>query len=205
VLVEKIGIKHLMVGYDHHFGKGREGDFKTITGCALKFGFTVERFAEVSSHKIVISSTSIREALLNGKLDEANSYLGYSYSLTGVVIPGRRIGRDLGFPTANIRPSDIYKLIPGDGVYAVGVELGGKLFKGMLSIGSNPTVNKDAGIRSIEVNIFDFDGDLYNQELRVVFRFRLRDEVRFDTFSQLIRQMELDREHALRLLSEQTH
>lgn len=202
VLVDKIAIKHLIVGYDHHFGRGRAGDFNTISRCALKYGFTVEQVKEVSANQGTISSTSIRVALLNGRLDEANRYLGYSYSLTGTVIEGRRIGRVIGFPTANIMPSDRYKLLPGNGVYAVEVDLDGNMLKGMLSIGSNPTINPDPRIRSVEVNIFEFDGDLYGRDITVVFRFRLRDEIRFKTLSRLSRQMELDREQALKLLTE---
>ncbi|MFZ0283079.1 MAG: bifunctional riboflavin kinase/FAD synthetase [Bacteroidales bacterium] len=202
VLVDKIAIKHLIVGYDHHFGRGRAGDFNTISRCAMKYGFTVEQVKEVSANQGTISSTSIRVALLNGRLDEANRYLGYSYSLTGTVIQGRRIGRIIGFPTANIMPSDRYKLLPGNGVYAVEVDLDGNMLKGMLSIGSNPTINPDPRLRSVEVNIFGFDGDLYGRVITVVFRFRLRDEIRFKTLSRLSRQMELDREQALKLLTE---
>lgn len=205
ILVGKIGINHLIVGYDHHFGKGREGDFVTISECAEKYGFTVEKVTEVSSEKRAISSTSIREALLDGRLEDANAYLGYSYTLSGTVIKGRSIGRVMGFPTANIRPGDKYKLIPANGVYAVEVELDGKLFPGMMSIGNNPTVNTDPSFRSIEVNIFGFDSDLYGHYITVVFRYRLRDEIRFDTISQLTKQMELDKERTLSLLGEQLH
>jgi riboflavin kinase/FMN adenylyltransferase len=203
VLVRSLGIKHLLVGHDHHLGKGREGDFDTISECAAKFGFSVRQVAGVLSGGMVISSSLIREALLNGVLDLANSYLGYNYSLRGKVVQGKGIGKALGYPTANIESDDKYKLIPARGVYAVEIELDGKLFKGMLSIGSNPTVNSDRNLRSIEVNIFDFGTDLYGRDLRIIFRYRLRDEKKFDTLSQLKRQMTLDKQETLRLLGEQ--
>lgn len=203
ILAGKIGIKHLIVGYDHHFGKGRAGDFVTIRECAEKYGFTVEKVKEVSAEKGPISSTSIREAILAGRLEEANDCLGYSYTLSGTVIEGRRLGRAIGFPTANIKPIDKYKLIPANGVYAVEVEFDGSSYPGMLSIGNNPTVNTDPAFRSIEVNIFGFDGILYGHEIRVVFKYRLREEIKFDTISQLTKQMEIDKERSLRLLGEQ--
>jgi riboflavin kinase/FMN adenylyltransferase len=204
ILVEKIGIMHLMVGYDHHFGRGREGDFSTISECAGKYGFTVEKVNQVTSQGGAISSTTIREALLSGRIELANSWLGHSYSLSGIVVGGRKIGKAIGFPTANIKPDD-YKLIPADGVYAVEVEVKERRLTGMLSIGSNPTVNTDPELRSVEVHIFNFDADIYGQSVRVVFRYRLRDEIRFETISRLVRQMELDRQDAQRLLAEQPH
>jgi riboflavin kinase/FMN adenylyltransferase len=201
VLVEKIGTKQLIVGYDHHFGKQREGNYKTISQCAELFDFKVEQVREVSAVEGAISSSSIREALLNGKLDDANRWLGYDYSLKGTIVEGRKLGRSIGFPTANIKPDDKFKLIPGNGVYAVEVQLDGKLMPGMLSIGSNPTVNKGNSNRSIEVNIFNFEKDIYGREISIAFRYRLRDEVRFDDIRQLVEQMKLDKQHALRLLA----
>jgi len=200
ILVGKIGVKHLIVGYDNHFGKNKAGDLNKILECAEKYDFSVEQSEKVSGPDGAISSTSIRNALLNGQLEDANRWLGYSYSLTGTVVQGRKLGRSLGYPTANIKPSDRFKLVPANGVYAVEVRLGNKQLRGMLSIGFNPTVNKNAGIRSVEVNIFDFDGDLYRQTITVLFRFRLRDEIKFDNTEQLAGQMRLDRLEALRLL-----
>ncbi|MGB8491110.1 MAG: bifunctional riboflavin kinase/FAD synthetase, partial [Bacteroidales bacterium] len=199
ILVEKTGVKHLIVGYDHHFGKGRKGDFAKIAECAAVFGFTVEQVAQVTTRDGTVSSTSIREALLGGRLETANRLLGYNYTLSGTVTTGRGIGRSLGFPTANIIPADGFKLIPADGVYAVRTIVGGRQLNGALSIGSNPTVST-AGTRSVEVNIFDFDSDIYGQELTVIFMYRLRDEIRFDSPGSLARQMELDKQQAIRLL-----
>ncbi|HNR42021.1 MAG TPA: bifunctional riboflavin kinase/FAD synthetase [Bacteroidales bacterium] len=201
ILVGKIGIKHLIVGYDHHFGKNREGSYTLIRGYAERSGFNVEQIPGIASDHSVISSTLIREALSNGNLRIASDMLGYEYSLAGKVIRGKGLGRDIGFPTANIEPDDMHKLVPGSGVYAVRVSADDRLFLGMLSIGTNPTVNKDPDIRSIEVNIFDFEGDLYSREIRVYFTERLRDEIRFDSIGQLKEQMKSDRLHALKVFS----
>jgi riboflavin kinase/FMN adenylyltransferase len=200
ILVDKIGVKQFIIGYDHHFGKSRKGDLRIIRKCGEAYDFIVEQVSEVTSPGGIISSSAIREALLSGRLEEANRWLGYDYSLSGIVVAGRKIGRSLGFPTANIRPDDSYKLIPADGVYAVEVQLEDKKFPGMLSIGINPTVNNDPDGRSIEVYIFDFDRDLYDQSIRINFRFRMRDEVKFDNVEQLSEQMKLDKQQALRLL-----
>jgi riboflavin kinase/FMN adenylyltransferase len=201
ILVKELKTAHLVVGYDHHFGRGREGNYDLIVKWGKEFGFGVEQFEEVSTPGGIISSTSIREALLTGRLGEANNWLGYSYSVTGNVVKGREIGRKLGFPTANVNPDDPYKLIPSNGVYAVEVIYGSRVLKGMLNIGTNPTVNSDPSIRTIEVNIFDFDEGIYGKEITVLFRFRLRDEIMFETTDSLAEQMSLDRERALKLLS----
>jgi riboflavin kinase / FMN adenylyltransferase len=202
VLVDKIGTRHLIIGYNHHFGRRGEGDYNTVKQCTESLDFKVEQVAGLISAGGAVSSSSIREALIQGKLDEANNLLGYFYSVSGTVIEGRKIGRSIGFPTANIKPADNHKLIPCNGVYAVEVNLGGEFFPGMLSIGSNPTVNSDTGIRSIEVHILNFDKNIYGGLISVVFRKRLRDEIRFDNLDKLVEQMELDKQSTIRLFSE---
>jgi riboflavin kinase/FMN adenylyltransferase len=201
ILVKKIGIKHLIIGYNHHFGKSGEGDFNTIRRCSEELDFRVEQVQGYHTEEGTISSSSIREALLRGKLDNANRWLGYNYSVSGTVIEGRKIGRSIGFPTANIYPDSQYKLIPANGVYAVEVHLDEKAYPGMLSIGSNPTVNSDLRIRSIEVHILNFDNDIYGRKISVVFRKRLRNEKKFDNLEQLTRQMGHDKQETLRLLT----
>ncbi|MBG0858147.1 MAG: bifunctional riboflavin kinase/FAD synthetase [Bacteroidales bacterium] len=201
VLVQKIKTSYLVVGYDHHFGSMGKGDYDTIKQCAGSYGFRIEKVQGLYSGGGAISSTLIREALLKGNLNDASRWLGYNYSLKGSVVKGRGIGRSLGYPTANIKPADKYKLIPGDGVYAVEVILGINNFPGMLSIGKNPTIRPEADRRSIEVNIIDFSGDIYEKEIEVVFRHRLRDEIKFENLEQLSRQMKLDRENALQVLT----
>jgi riboflavin kinase / FMN adenylyltransferase len=201
ILVGKIRTRHLIIGHDHHFGYRGEGDYETVRNYATSLGFKVEQVQGVQTEEGAISSSLIRESLLKGNLKDANKCLGYSYSLKGLVIEGRKIGRKIGFPTANINPCYKYKLIPGDGVYAVEVQLDGYRYPGMLSIGRNPTVSRSGVKRSIEVNLFNFEGDIYGKELELVFRFRLRDEIKFDNIEQLSQQMELDRMLAIRLLA----
>lgn len=201
ILVGKIGTKHLIIGYNHHFGRKGEGDLNTIKQCAESLDFIVEQVTAFKSEEVTISSSLIREALLTGKLDEANKWLGYFYSLKGKVIKGRQIGRSIGFPTANIEPDYPFKLIPSNGVYAVEVELDGKIFPAMMNIGTNPTVNDDNSARSIEVHILDFNQDIYDKEIIVIFRKRLRDEIKFKSTMQLTEQMKLDKEQTLQLLT----
>ncbi len=200
ILAGKVKTEHLIMGHDHHFGYRGEGSFKTVTDCAASLGFVVEQVPGLRSREGAISSSLIREALLKGDLDNANKWLGYCYSLKGQVIAGKKIGRKLGFPTANIRTDYRYKLIPADGVYAVDINVDEQTRPGMLSIGTNPTINRTTGKRSIEVNIFDFEKDIYGLEIEVLFRYRLRNEIRFDSVEQLIRQMKQDREVAMKLL-----
>ncbi len=199
ILVKKIGTKHLIIGYNHHFGRSGEGDFTVIKECAESLDFRVEQVQGFHTEEGAISSSSIREALLKGRLDEANNWLGYQYSITGTVVKGRQIGKSIGFPTANIKPDYEYKLIPADGVYAVEVKSEGLRYPGMLSIGSNPTVNSDAGARTIEVNIFDFEKDIYGSTISVFFRKRLRDEIKFENTNQLADQMNIDKQQVLLL------
>ena len=201
VLVEKIGTKHLIIGYNHHFGRNGEGDYSTIKQCIESLDFIVDQVQGFQTGEGAVSSSLIRDALLNGMLDDANNWLGYYYSLSGTIIKGRQIGRTIGFPTANIKPDYQYKLIPGNGVYAVEVKLDRATYPGMMSIGSNPTVNNDPGKRSIEVNILNFTGDIYGRTISVVFRKRLRDEIKFDNTAQLAEQIKLDKQQVLQLLA----
>ena len=201
ILVEKIGTKHLIIGYNHHFGRKGEGDFNTIKICSEELGFKLEQVQGYHSEEGAISSSSIRDALSKGNLDDANRWLGYSYSVSGTIIEGRKIGRTIGFPTANIKPDFQYKLIPGNGVYAVEVRLDDQIFPGMLSIGSNPTDNDDIRLKSIEVHILNFDKDIYGRKITVVFRKRLRDEKKFENLKQLTEQMSQDKQDTLRLLT----
>ena len=200
VLVKKIRTKILIAGFNHHFGRKGNDDFDNIRNCAESFGIVVEQVKALNTEKGIISSSLIREALQKGELDAANSLLGYNYYLNGTVIEGRHIGKKIGFPTANIKPDYENKLIPKEGVYAVEVLIEGAGYSGMLSIGSNPTVNKDPVKRTIEVNIFDFEGDIYNSKICIVFRHRLRDIIKFDNVALLAEQLALDKKMSLRLL-----
>jgi riboflavin kinase/FMN adenylyltransferase len=201
ILVGKINTKNLIIGYDHHFGRKGEGDFNTIKECARDLDFSVEQVQGFQTDEGIISSSAIREALLSGRLDEANNWLGYKYELTGTVIEGRRLGRTIGYPTANIRPDSDHKLIPSNGVYAVEVRVDGLKYFGMLSIGSNPTVNANPDFRSIEVHILNYENNIYGNKISLVFVKRLRSEKKFDNLKQLTEQMNNDKIETLNMFS----
>jgi riboflavin kinase/FMN adenylyltransferase len=201
ILVKKMHTHCLVVGYDHRFGKNREGGFEYLQECAEEFGFEIEKLEVLLVDEAHVSSTRIREALEKGDVALANKFLGYRFTLHGSVVEGQRVGRKLGFPTANIVASDPHKLIPGYGVYAVEVLISGKRYGGMLNIGSRPTFNKNADNRSIEVHIFDFSGDLYNKEITLIFVGKIRDEQKFSGVEALAEQLKRDKVTALKILS----
>ena len=198
-LVKKIGCRYLVIGYDHRFGHGREGSFQYLKEYQDRLGFSVEEIPARQVDEIAVSSTKIRHALLEeGDIPLANNYLGHPFTLSGKVVEGRQNGRKIGFPTANIALEDPYKLIPKNGVYAVKVHVGKRIFSGMMNIGIRPTLNgKD---RTIEVNLFGFDGNLYGKTVTVVPVKRLRPEIRFESLEQLKEQLVEDRRQALSIL-----
>lgn len=190
-LVDKIKTKKLIIGYDHHFGKNRLGDFSTLYDLSYKYGFEVEKLAAQNVENVAISSTKIRRALNEGKIKVANALLGYEYSISGIVVRGQKIGRTIGFPTANIELEDKYKLITANGVYACRVEYEGKIYLGMGNIGLRPTVNHSS--LTIEVNIFNFDKEIYDESITIFFVDRIRDEVKFDNLEGLRAQLQIDK------------
>ncbi len=200
VLIDKIGTKTLVIGYDHHFGKNREGSFDYLRENADKFGFAVEEIPRQDIDNMGVSSTKIRKAISEGKVCDANEYLGYEYELTGTVVSGRQNGSKMGFPTANIRVKEGFKLIPKDGAFAVRLEIEGKLYKGMLNIGFRPTL--DGSKRVIETNIFDFDERIYDKQITVRFVKKLRDEIKFSGIDALKKQLSEDKKIALGYLEE---
>ena len=200
ILTERLKIAGLVMGYDNHFGKNREGSYENTLELARKFGFELRREEVFSCGKVNISSTKIRTAISLGNIEEANRYLGYSYMLGGVVVPGDRIGRGMGFPTANIRIASDKKLLPAVGVYAVFVELSGKIYKGMMNIGTRPTVSRTSELRT-EVHIFDFNGNIYGASLKLRVIARIRGEHRFENREELIARLHKDREAALSCLT----
>jgi riboflavin kinase/FMN adenylyltransferase len=202
ILVKQIGTYCLVVGHDHKFGKNRKGNFDYLHECAVKFNLRIEKLDALLVDEVNVSSTRIRNALEQGNISLANKYLGYPYELHGKVVEGKQMGRTIGFPTANIESSDVNKLIPGYGVYAVKVRLNGSVFNGMLNIGTRPTFNLNADLRSIEVNIFDFDEDIYNRTLSILFIEKIRNEQKFPGKEALIEQLHRDRESALKSLNE---
>ena len=195
ILVETIGIKHLIVGYDHRFGKDRKGGLTELEAFSGTYDFKIEQIPEQDINDVAVSSTKIRQALLNGQVALASEYLGYHFSLSGRVIKGDKIGRTIGFPTANIFIEETYKLIPSDGIYAVTVEMDGGLFKGMAYIGQRPTIN--GMTRNIEVNIFDFSQEIYGQDITMNFLQFLREDVKFTGLEALKEQLGKDKEATL--------
>jgi riboflavin kinase / FMN adenylyltransferase len=203
ILVEKLRTHCLVVGYDHKFGKNREGGFDYLQKCAEKYNFHIEKLDALLVEDDSVSSTKIRNALECGDIEKANQFLGYPFTLHGTVVTGKQLGRKLGFPTANIESSNKYKIIPGYGVYAVKVKLKQGEYNGMLNIGTRPTFNNNADNRSIEVNIFDFDDDIYGQEITLEFVGKIRDEQKFSDMHQLAAQLATDRQTAHSIISKQ--
>ncbi len=197
VLVDAIGIRSVVIGHDHRFGRNREGDIDLLRGLGRTFGFSVDEIPAHEVEHITVSSTKVRNALAAGEVHVANDLLGYPYPLTGVVVKGDQLGRTLGFPTANIGALEPQKLVPGDGVYAVNVELRHGVHRGMLYIGVRPTLNSGFGARNVEVNIFDLDRDLYGETITVRFMERIRADMRFEGLEGLQAQLHLDRASAL--------
>jgi riboflavin kinase/FMN adenylyltransferase len=198
VLVNKIGTKKIVIGYDHRFGKDRQGGLQDLLAQAPVYGFEVIEIPEQDINDVAISSTRIRTALLGGNINIANECLGYPFFITGKVIRGDQLGRTLGYPTANLMVEERYKLIPSDGIYAVKVNVEGKEYKGMAYIGHRPTVN--GMTRNIEVNIFDFSTDIYNKELRMEFLHFVREDIKFASLEELVVQLGKDKEDVLALL-----
>ena len=190
ILVEKLNVKHLIIGYDHTFGKNRSGDFNLLQKMSSEFGFEVVQVEAVDFQDRHISSTQIRNALLNADIIAANEMLGYHYSVSGEVVHGKKLGRTIGYPTANISVNPM-KFLPKKGAYIVDVFVQNKQFRGMLSIGTNPTV--DGKSLSTEVYILDFNDDIYGEAISVNFRQFLHDEIKFDGLQQLIEKLDEDK------------
>ena len=199
VLLSKIGMKTLVIGYDHHFGRNREGSYKELEEMASMYGFRLEEISKQVIDEVAVSSTKIRKALLLGDVEAANKLLGHDFTLRGEVIKGDRIGTSLGFPTANIKIRESYKLIPEDGIYAVMVEVDGELHKGMLYLGTRPTV--DGKKHTSEVNILDFNRDIYGKTITVFLKTRIRGDMHFENLEQLKEKMKEDLRNATKLLS----
>ena len=186
----------IIIGYDHHFGKNRQGNYQLLESVKATYGFQLEEIPVQEIEHIAVSSTKIRAALYIGDIKKANELAGKYYTLEGVVIHGEKRGRLIGFPTANVHVGDAHKLIPANGVYAVKAYLKETVYKAMLNIGVRPTVSS-SNHRSIEVNIIDFDQDIYDETLRIEFVDKLRDETKFNGIDELIAQLTIDKQDAL--------
>ncbi len=194
-LVKQLRAKCIITGYDHHFGRNRKGDFRLLKECGKKWNYSVKEIPEYVLEEVIISSTRIRKALSEGDIETANEFLGYDYFINGTVIHGQKLGKSLGFPTANIEVKDEDKLIPAYGIYIVGISIeeAGRekqILPGVMSIGIRPTIEDSK--EAIEVYIFDFDEDLYGKQLRVHFKQYIRPEMRFDNLEQLKVKMQED-------------
>ncbi|AZA74461.1 bifunctional riboflavin kinase/FAD synthetase [Chryseobacterium indoltheticum] len=190
ILFDKLNVKYLIIGYDHSFGKNKSGNFELLQKLSKELDFEVEQMEAINIHENNISSTKIRNALLAGNILEANEMLGYSYSVSGTVVHGKKLGRTIGYPTANIETENI-KLLPRKGAYIVETFVNDQLYKGMLSVGTNPTVNGDK--LTVEVYILDFEGDIYDEKITVKFRDFLHEEIKFEGLEKLIERLDEDK------------
>jgi riboflavin kinase/FMN adenylyltransferase len=200
ILVGQLNVDCLVVGHDHKFGKDRKGDFEMLKNLSLVFNFKLENLDALLTDNISISSTVIRKSLHEGDIEQANRYLGYTFCLTGTVVEGQKLGRKIQFPTANIEVSDSHKIIPSCGVYAVFVVVEGVSYRGMLNIGTRPTITNNVGQQSIEAHIFNFDENIYKKEVTIRFVTKVRDEKKFASIDGLRAQLEKDKHAVLSLL-----
>jgi riboflavin kinase/FMN adenylyltransferase len=195
ILVDQFHIHKIIIGHDHRFGRNRTANIDDLKAFGEQYGFEVEEISAQEIKEVSVSSTKIRHALIEGNVALANEYLGYDYSLTGIIVKGKQLGRTIGFPTANLKLEENFKLVPKNGVYIVKSIINSETVLGMMNIGFNPTVEgKD---QTIEINYFDLDKDLYDQKITVSILERIRSEVKFDSVAHLTEQLEKDRNTAL--------
>jgi riboflavin kinase/FMN adenylyltransferase len=197
-LVDKFHPHTIIIGFDHRFGHGRVGNFKLMEEKAAAYNYILKEIPEHVSDAVKVSSSNIRQTILHGQVEEANRWLGYPFFFEGEVVHGDKIGRTIGYPTANLKSTDEEKIVLGDGIYAVYTEVDGIRYKGMMSIGFRPTVNGKR--RVVEVNIFDFEKEIYAQLIRVIVIKHLRNEVRFDGLEELKMALHQDKENSLACL-----
>ncbi|MFT4521191.1 MAG: riboflavin kinase/FMN adenylyltransferase [Bacteroidia bacterium] len=198
ILIEALQVHTFIIGYDHRFGRNREGSISDLRRAQNDHSFALEEISEKDVDNCIISSTKIRTAVLDGDMPLAQRFLGRYFNLTGNVVSGKQLGRKLGFPTANIVINDLYKIIPGNGVYAGLVEHAGVTYKAMINVGSKPTLNED--VIGIEAHMFNFSEDIYGQEIKILFVDKLREQIKFASVGNLSEQLTKDKSHALEIL-----
>ena len=198
ILVNTLKVRKLIIGYDHHFGRNREGNFEELVNLSSLYSYEIEKIEPQKFEGISISSTKIRKAIAEDKFEEAKNYLGHYYSFRGTVVKGKKIGKQIGYPTANIKVDNKWKQLPNDGVYAVCVYIGSIEYKGMMNIGFNPTFNSQK--KSIEIHILDFDLDIYGEELKVSVVKKIRKEKKFSSVEELKKILNLDENKVRQLL-----
>lgn len=199
ILLRQLNLKHLVIGYDHRFGKDRTGDINTLRDFSSNYSFFVEEISAKDIDNIAVSSSKIRKSIETGHVEMAAEYLGHQFFVSGKIIKGKQLGRQLGYATANLKPSVEEKIIPKIGVYFVEVLIDKRSFFGMMNIGTNPTTDDDDKVK-LEVNIFNFNSDIYNKIIQVRFIKRLRDELKFSNLDALVQQLHLDKEMCLQLI-----
>tara|TARA_Y100001954_G_scaffold204329_1_gene225627 strand:- start:717 stop:1664 length:948 start_codon:yes stop_codon:yes gene_type:complete len=199
VLVNTLKVHKLIIGYDHHFGRNREGNFEELVNLSNLYSYEIEKIEPQKFDGISISSTKIRKAITEDKFEDAKNYLGHYFSFRGTVVKGRNIGKQIGYPTANIKINNDWKLLPNDGVYAVYVNIGLKEYKGMMNIGFNPTF--DSQKKSIEIHILDFKSDIYGEGLKVSVVKKIRKEKKFSSVEELKKVLKLDENKVRQLLN----
>ncbi|NQY06337.1 MAG: riboflavin biosynthesis protein RibF, partial [Flavobacteriaceae bacterium] len=203
ILINGLNTKKLVIGYDHHFGRNREGNFEHLKECESLYDFEVEEIHAQDINDVTVSSTKIRKALKNGDILTANKYLGYHFMLTGMVVEGKKLGHTINYPTANIHIEEEYKIIPCNGSYVVNSAINDQLVYGMMNVGYNPTVNGKN--KTIEVHFFDFNQNIYNQKIQINLLKRLREEQKFDSIEALKKQLEKDKKSSLDYIKELIH
>ena len=202
ILVNKLNTSRLIIGYDHHFGKNREGNIHQLKEYSLLYDFKIEEIPAQDIDDVSVSSTKIRKALKEGNLKTANNYLGYYYMLSGTVVNGKKLGGTIGFPTANIEIKEPYKLIPSRGVYIIRTRINGDLYNGIMNIGFNPTVLGKH--QTIEAHLFDFNENIYGEKIKIEFLYFLREEQKFKSVEELVTQLNIDKENAISFLLNNT-
>jgi len=200
LLVAKLKAKYIIVGYDHRFGKNRAGNLELLLSFSEKYNYKVIEIAAEDIDSINISSTQIRKAIEAGEIQKANQFLGYDFFVTGKVIEGKKLGRTIGFPTANIILDSADKIIPKQGVYAVNATIRNKTHNGMLNLGINPTVSTNNQLK-MEVHLFDFNELIYGETIKIEFKERIRDEKKFTDLNQLKEQLHIDKKNAIDFLN----
>jgi riboflavin kinase/FMN adenylyltransferase len=198
ILVDKLNIAELIIGYDHQFGQNREGDFKHLKSYGKLLNFKVKEISKLDVDNFAVSSTLIRKAIKNGQIEKANNYLGYNYLITGKVVKGKNLGQKIGFPTANIQLQESYKLLPKTGAYVVKSQIENKTIFGMMNIGYRPTVSGEK--QTIEIHFFDFNKDLYGTVIQIDVLAYLRDEQKFDSIKLLTNQLQEDKQNSLEII-----
>lgn len=194
ILVNTLQVKKLVIGYDHHFGKNREGNFEQLLEYKNAYNFELEKITAQEIENVSVSSTKIRKSLENGNIEKANTYLGYCYMLTGIIVSGKGLGRKLNFPTVNLHIEETYKLIPKTGVYVVKTQVENNTVFGIMNIGYRPTI--DGKNQTIEIHLLDFNADLYGKKMQIEILKRLREEQKFDSVEHLTEQIQEDEKAA---------